>query len=288
MTKLEIFFTDQTLHGQLELKMLFHGREDCEPLHAWGPAVRDSYIIHYIHSGKGELKINGVTYSLSAKQGFLIPPGVIVYYRADEEDPWAYTWIGFRGIQARTFMNLAGLHADSPVFRVHDDSHFFDGLHEELLAANNRRSHVLLYQSLLYRILAELSECADGPAHKASSPSKETYVSKAIEWIEHNYSQRITVQQIADYVGLTRTYLSSLFQEQYGISLQAYLLTFRMNRAAALLRSSNLSISDVSRSVGYTDSFLFSKMFKKVNGVSPSMSRANVIRMPEVQDTPQI
>lgn len=276
MAKMEIHLIDQTLHEQLDLNMLFHGQEECEPLHAWGPGVRDSYIIHYIHSGKGEFQINGSTYSLSAKQGFLIPPGVIVQYKADEEDPWVYSWIGFRGVQAKTFMGLAGLREDSPIFRVHDGSLFFDELHEELLAANRRRSHELLLQSLLYRFLAELVECANLPARVSPSPSKEAYLRKAIEWIEHNYSQKITVQQIADYVGLTRTYLSSLFQEQYGLSLQSYLLTFRMNRASALLRSSSLSISDVSRSVGYTDPFLFSKMFKKANGVSPSMSRTNV------------
>jgi AraC family transcriptional regulator, arabinose operon regulatory protein len=276
VAKMEIHLIDQALRGQLDLTLLFHGREECEPFHAWGPGVRNSYIIHYIHSGKGEFRMNGKTYLLSAKQGFLIPPGVIVYYKADGDDPWIYSWIGFRGPQAKTFMGLAGLHENSPIFRVHDESLFFEGLHEQLLAANSRRSCSLLLQSLLYRFLAELVDCTHSSAPGSLSPtrSKETYVRLAIECIEHNYSQRMTVQQIADSIGLTRTYLSSLFQEQYGLSLQAYLLTYRMDRAAELLRSSSLSISDVSRSVGYTDPFLFSKMFKKVTGMSPSMSRA--------------
>ncbi|MBD3917597.1 AraC family transcriptional regulator [Paenibacillus sp. PR3] len=273
MGKIEIMLLDQALNRQLDLNLLFHGREECEPLHAWGPGVRDSYIIHYIHSGKGTFRINGESYSLSAKQGFLITPGVIVQYEANKQDPWIYTWLGFRGIQARSFMESAGLDEASPVFRVRDDSIFFETLHDELIAAKSRKSYELMFQSLLYRFLAELMECADAPAIVSSSPSKEAYVRKATEWIEHNYSQKITVRQIADYIGLNRTYLSSLFQEQYGLSLQTYLLHFRMKRAAALLRNRSLSISDVSRSVGYTDPFLFSKMFKKVNGVSPSQSR---------------
>lgn len=275
MAKIEIMLVDQALNRQLDLNLLFHGREECEPLHTWGPGVRDSYIIHYVHSGKGTFRINGQTYELSAKQGFLIPPSVVVQYEADGEDPWIYTWLGFRGIQARSFMESAGLDETSPVFRVDDDSIFFETLHDELIAAKCRKSYELLFQSLLYRFLAELMECAEASAIVSSSPSKEAYVHKAMEWIEHNYSQKITVQQIADYVGLNRTYLSSLFQEQYGLSLQTYLLHFRMKRAVALLRNRSLSVSDVSRSVGYTDPFLFSKMFKKVNGASPSRSRAD-------------
>jgi AraC-type DNA-binding domain-containing proteins len=275
MAKVEIMLVNQSLYQQLDLNLLFHGREECEPLHAWGPGVRDSYIIHYIHSGKGTFRINGETYTLSAKQGFLIPPSVIVQYEANEEDPWIYTWLGFSGIQARSFMESAGLNESNPVFRVDDDSIFFETLHDELIAATSRRGSELLFQSLLYRFLAELVECADAPAVVIASPSRDAYVRKAVEWIEHNYSQKITVQQIADYVGLNRTYLSSLFQDQCGLSLQAYLLSFRMKRAAALLGNRSLSISDISRSVGYTDPFLFSKMFKKVHGVSPSMSRAN-------------
>ncbi|MBB3113284.1 AraC-like DNA-binding protein [Paenibacillus phyllosphaerae] len=273
MLRVDISRLDQALQGQLDLNVLFHGKEECEPLHSWGPGLRDSYIIHYIHSGRGVFRMNGQTYALTAGEGFLIPPGAIVHYEADEREPWVYTWIGFRGMQAKALLSSAGLDADSPIFRTGDRA-FFECLHEELIAASQRRGSGLFFQSLLFRFLAELVECAEAPVRGPASPSKEAYVRKASEWIEHNYSQKITVLEIARYVGLNRTYLSSLFQEQYGVSLQTYLLHYRMNRAAALLRNRELSISDISRSVGYTDPFLFSKMFKKVIGMSPTASRA--------------
>jgi len=91
--------------------------------------------------------------------------------------------------------------------------------------------------------------------------------------IENGYSRKLGAEDIASAVGLDRTYLSSLFKNAYGVPLQTFLLQYRMRRARELLRNPSLSVSDVARSVGYPDPFLFSKMFKRVCGVSPTAYR---------------
>lgn len=260
---------------QMELVLLFFGWEACEPAHYWGPGVRDSYIVHYIHEGRGTVYMEGREYHLTQGQGFLILPDTVIHYEADSQEPWTYSWFGFKGVQAKAFLQRAQLSAEHPVFNAHDPDRMAH-LYEDMLQATTRLrpGGDVLYQSLLYRLIAELiSSSPDLEEESQLLSGKETYIRQAVQFMENRYSQRTSILDIAQAVGLDRTYLSGLFKERYGMSLQSFFLEYRMNRAAELLRNPALSVSEVAHSVGYTDPLLFSKMFKRVTGVSPKGSR---------------
>lgn len=106
---------------------------------------------------------------------------------------------------------------------------------------------------------------------------QDVYLQKALEFIKTNYSRHINVQMIAESLSLSRSYLAVLFKKRLQIGPQDYLLHFRVERACDLLRNPLLSIGDVARSVGYDDPLAFSKMFKKVKGLSPSEFRRNLV-----------
>jgi AraC family transcriptional regulator, arabinose operon regulatory protein len=108
--------------------------------------------------------------------------------------------------------------------------------------------------------------------HRISRP-QEAYVRQAVDFIEMNYSQKISIAEVANHIGIERKYLSTLFNDVLHTSPQTFLVTFRMKKACTLLHNQRLSVSDVSRSVGYQDPLLFSKMFKKIFGLSPSAYR---------------
>jgi AraC family transcriptional regulator of arabinose operon len=266
----------QPLGQRIELDLCFFGSEECEPGHFWGPGIRQHYIFHYVHTGKGIMRIGEHVYHLTKGQGFLICPDSIVYYKADEAEPWTYSWIGFQGLYAKAYLDRAQLSYTQPIFDSKGNL-WFEGFHDEMMRAKSsaRNSDVQL-QSVMYRFFAELIISAPDTKEIpiTSTHSKEAYIRKAIEFLEIHYSQKISILDIAQYVGLDRTYLSSLFKEKLGLSLQIYLLQFRMNRACELLKNQELSIGDISRSVGYTDPLLFSKMFKKINRASPKAFRA--------------
>ena len=89
----------------LDLRLFQYGWEQCAPLHSFGPFVRNHFLFHYVISGKGYLDANGsdgVTrrYTLEPDQGFLICPGQVNTYCADERDPWKYAWLEFGGLRA--------------------------------------------------------------------------------------------------------------------------------------------------------------------------------------------
>lgn len=96
------------------------------------------------------------------------------------------------------------------------------------------------------------------------------YIDKALNIINSEYTSDISVNNIADRIGLERTYFSNLFKKKIGLSPKQYLLKTRMEQAAIFLKDYGYSVSLTALSVGYSDVYTFSKMFKKYFGVSPS------------------
>ncbi len=262
-----------------DLNMYQCGTQDCAPGHYYGPAVRDHFLIHCIFKGKGRFCIKDKTYYLHAGQGFLICPGDITYYQADMGDPWHYSWVGFHGLKAETYLKNALLSADNPIFSFEKDYTIKKCFNEMISAQKYQKSREIRLLGLLYIFLSELVEQSSGDGfidHPGSR--RETYLKKAIEYIEMNYSRKIAVSDIAHYLGLDRSYLGSIFKQQLNCSLRDFLINFRMNKACELMKNKELSIGDISRSVGYEDPFLFSKVFKKTKSLPPREYRKNYQR----------
>ncbi|MBZ4645307.1 MAG: AraC family transcriptional regulator [Clostridia bacterium] len=253
-----------------DLNMYQCGMEDCAPGHHYGPAIRDHYLIHYILKGKGFFQVGDTTYHLTEGYGFLICPDIITYYQADREDPWHYAWVGFHGLKAEAYLKHANLTADNPIFKYDKDDFIKDCFMQMIATKRFIKSRELRLLGLLYLFLSQLIEIAAKDRFlDAEGDRQELYIKKAIEFVEMNYSRKIRVHEIAHYIALDRSYLCSIFKEHLGISPQEFLINFRINKACELMKNKNLSIANISRSVGYDDPLLFSKMFKKVKGFPP-------------------
>lgn len=254
-----------------DLNMYKCGIEDCTPGHSWGPGVRDHYLIHYIHSGKGIFHANNTTYHLKKNQGFLICPDKINYYQADPDEPWSYSWVGFHGLKAEYYLKQAGLTAESPVFTYEKDNYLKDcltGMVED--AKTLTRSSEVHIIGLLYLFLSRLIEVPDDlRMNDRSEERKDIYIKKATEFIRMNYSRKISIAEVSYYVGLDRSYLYSIFKDYYNTSPQGFLINLRIDKACELMNNNALSIGDIARSVGYEDTLLFSKVFKKNKGLAP-------------------
>lgn len=254
------------------------GNAQCGHGHGYGPAVRDHFLIHFVHKGKGIFDTGSKTYHLQAGCGFLICPDSVTYYKADDLDPWNYSWIGFHGIRAESYLKDAGLTPDNPVF-LYDTDDFIDNCFNEMVSAYNlKRGGEVKRLAYLYLFLLKLTERnPDGLYYDSPDSRRDAYITQALQYIEMNYSRKITVESISRFVGLNRSYFNSVFKSALNVSLQEYLIEFRIRKACELLPNEKLSIGNISRSVGYTDSLLFSKTFKKLKQVTPTEYRNMLI-----------
>lgn len=259
------------LRENLALTVYNSGFQKCESSYRWGPAVRDHYLIHLVISGKGTYSVSGHTYFLSRGDMFLATESDLVTYTADDENPWEYCWVGFNGTEARRLLSLTPLSRSNPV--MHTDENDIEKMQNALMdiyrCTGTTISDELKMIGMLYMFLSMLSEQSQ-KEQKFHLSVADSYVESACRFIKFNYSHDIDVSDIAKYVGISRSYLYRLFIKVTGISPAEYLSRFRINQACALIRSSQLTMKEISASVGISDQLYFSRVFKKQKGVPPS------------------
>lgn len=95
------------------------------------------------------------------------------------------------------------------------------------------------------------------------------YMKEAICFIEQNFQNGITIEDIANVCGINRSYFGKIFRKSVGKSPQEFLMNYRMAKAAELLKLTTLSIADIGNAVGYENQLHFSRAFKNIYGVSP-------------------
>ncbi|MCQ5201439.1 AraC family ligand binding domain-containing protein [Mordavella massiliensis] len=252
--------------------LCFCGYAKCSPLHSFGPAVRPNYILHYIVDGKGKFLVNGEEYNLRKGQGFLIEPEVQTFYQADEEVPWTYLWIGFGGKKAEDYLRDLGLNKKQLIFQCGCGEELKQIVYSMLKHRKYTAANEYFLEGLLYIFFGTLKENME-IAGNAGEKDGNLYVRKAVEFIQNNYADPVRVKDIADYVGVNRSYLYTLFQDNLQLSPKEYLTNFRLTRAAELLQLTDLSVETVAMSCGYQDALGFSKIFKAKMGITPSAYR---------------
>ena len=265
-------------NNNLESRVVFFGKANCEPNHFFtGNNVRKEYVIHYILKGKGVFaSANHAAVTLHAGDLFILPKNVPCFYKADEQEPWSYFWIGLSGIKIQTMLSGSIL-ASKHYLRHVEDTHFLNCL-EKLFDAvhhNNSLTDKLLIESLIYQIFYHLN--LEFPAEKKREHNTSTQqLEKAVAFLNDNYGDHeCTIKFMCQKLNLSRTYIYNLFKEGFSLSPQQYLVKMRMEEAKALIKNENSTIQQISNSVGYTDEFTFSKAFKRYTGFSPNIYRKN-------------
>ncbi len=260
-----------SVKNNISLTVYNSGYEKCRGGHSWGPAVRDHYLIHYIVSGKGMYRVGGKEYHLSAGDMFLARESEVIYYCADEEDPWEYCWVGFNGTDAKYLLNMTSFAGDNLVIKITESEAILSLISNIYNGQGGDVAHETEMLGYLYLFLAKLMQMNE--EESAVERGGYKYVRAALNFIKYNYSAPIDVSDIAKAVGVSRSHLYRVFMMQLSISPSDYLEKYRINEAAALLKNTELSVSEVANSVGFDDALYFSRVFKKNKGVPPSKHR---------------
>ena len=240
--------------------------------------VLKNAVIHYVTKGYGTFKFNGKVFNLKQGDIFILLKGMQVEYVASIDDPWEYYWIGFSGSNANEYLNRTSI-TNSCVANCEENSkipQIILNMCEISKTYNPSRSDDILLLKELYSLLYALIEEFPKP-FEYKDKELHTYIQDALNFINSNYMHSITVQEIADYVNLSRSYLYKMFIKNLGISPQRYLINLRMYKATLLLKSTKLPIGEVANSVGYSDSLVFSKTFSKHFSMSPLNYRNNQV-----------
>jgi AraC-like DNA-binding protein len=262
----------------IDLSLYQYGGEVCKPSHLFGPATRNHYLFHYILRGKGVLSANNdkgaeIKYHLKAGDGFMIFPGQVTMYIADEQDPWEYMWIEFDGLRVKEALDTVGLTISSPIYH-----YMYEDLHKEMVKnmvyiATSKNATPFDLIGHLYLVLDNMMRSIKVTEQHSGNRLVDFYMHETMVFIEQNYMYNISIEDIANNIGLNRSYFGKLFKRETGKTPQSFLLNYRMIKACEYLKRTEMHIADISQAVGYENQLHFSRAFKNVYGLSPMQWR---------------
>lgn len=245
----------------------------------------DHLELAFVLSGAGRYHIEGQIYEVKEGDLLILNPGVHHQALLNENSgvPTTEFFVGFSDIQFEGYP-----HNFLP---VPDGGHILHTTGElkqkitKLCASMEMENTVcregryfMLKAYLMQMILLVVREQCDTIARAGScafeSVNKKYVVKQIINYFEDHYSEKISLDQIAENMYLSPFYISKIFKSEIGDTPIRHLINIRLERARDLLESdSGNSIQEVAAMVGYDDAYHFSKLFKKRYGISPSQAR---------------
>lgn len=268
------YFYNQ-FHGMASLVVTAVGKEQSPPGFVHGPEVRPVYSLHFCLKGKGTLRTSNKTHHVGVGDLLLICPNIKVYPKADRQDPWELSWVGFVGSDARLLTDALGLSSLNPVAHTSERSWpKIEKLFEEIYAnRGDRPSHIVAMTGALYTCIAYLMEQSCNSF--AQAPGFE-YIEAALQFIADNYSKKITVDEIAQAAGVSRSCLYRAFMANLSTSVQEYVTEYRVRASCTLLEQGDLGLKEVAYRCGFANALYYSQVFKRVMGVPPTRYRAHL------------
>lgn len=233
------------------------GRRQCPPGWHIERARTEGFLLHYVIKGSGSFVKNDITYPINTGDLFVCRPGEHAKYTASTQTPWDYAWAAFScAPELELLLNEDVIHIPAA-----------SRLFTQISSSGNEPAKEWAVCGLLYQLFAMLAEAQNRPC------ADKGYLSRAVTYIEANCAQDIQVSQIADMLGLNRSYFCRVFKRQMGISPQDYIVSYRLEQAEKLLTTTKLSQKEIALRVGYPDVYALSRMFKRRYGMPPGKFR---------------
>lgn len=238
--------------------------------------------IAYILSGHGKYRLNDEVVDVTEGDLLILNPGVMhEALFTDPDNPTTEFFVGFSDVQfTGRFLNEIPLPNGQIVLHTKGElrQRLFKlcaSMEAENAVAWQGRYYMMkayLIQMLLYIIREQTEPMKVKTGYSFESVNKKYVVEQIVSYFEDHYSEKVSLDLIAENMYLSPFYVSKIFKSETGEAPIRHLINIRLEKAKELLESGwNGSIQEVAAKVGYDDAYHFSKLFKKRYGVSPSM-----------------
>ena len=214
--------------------------------------------------GKAVITTSEHRKTLTRESGFVIPSGNSARIKADSIESATAIILNVCGRSLERLYKLIEKRSDNliPVFESSGICDAARDLVSECSAEYSSDYGIMLsFYGFLNSIYEYYSE------KKLST--QNTYMKRAVEYIERNYNKNISVEGIANMLGIERSYLSRLFKSYKNKSTQNYIIDYRIRCACRMFEQEDVNVSQVCAAVGYTNIYCFSRIFKSRVGVPP-------------------
>lgn len=228
----------------------------------------------FVTGGKGSFVVEAKSHPLKAGMLFYISPDVPHSIEIDMEDPLCFLSVHFSC--AHVSFDESGwavLHGVE-ILPINSAQELKDYYHVEDIfkkLVDSWKAKLPGYEFIAKTLLQQLFIAVYQNAQKQNQNySTSLKVEKMIEFMHENIQNKVTLAQLSDMVQLSPTYLSRAFKGITGYSIIEFFNKIKMDKAKEMLLEGDKKIKEVAQALGFTDEFYFSRIFKRVEGISPS------------------
>ena len=238
-------------------------------LPTWRPKGRLDYQLLYIVSGKGHFYFHGEDRVVYAGRMVLIQPRQEQRYEYFGEDKPEVYWVHFTGSDVKNILRSYNIPMDDPIF-YSGASSTYSYLFKEMI--HELQTCKTGYEDLLTMYLRQIFLLVQR-TRQEERPTVSTYIQEEMEfarrYFNEHYNEPISIQEYAESRNMSVCYFQRNFKQIVKHTPMQYLLTIRVNNAASLLETTDYSMAEIAAIVGYEDPLYFSRLFRKIKGVSP-------------------
>ncbi|QHQ60752.1 helix-turn-helix domain-containing protein [Anaerocolumna sedimenticola] len=229
-------------------------------------------IFQYTLSGYGILELNGQKHILDEGSAFItVIPSKHRYYIPKDSDKWEFLFITLTGDYALSEWNKIQEQFE-PVIKFKGQEEIIKYLWETYWsAANNKITDGYQTSFIAYEFIMKLYRSLNSQLINLSPVNSN--IDKSIQYMKENFHHILSLDEISNFLGMSKYHFNHIFTKSVGISPWNYLTKLRIEYAAELLLSTNLTIDAIANMAGYESSNYFNKVFRKYIGTSPGKFR---------------
>lgn len=232
----------------------------------------DQQILICCIEGEGWCWLEGKKRTIKKDSYFVIPAGQAHAYGNTPGKSWTIYWIHFKGNQSKSMAEQLcdGRYGQSiPLIARRERLRLF---HEIILDLENGVSPAScsLANARLWHLLGDMVY-----HHRFAADKGKSVVDQAILFMRERVEEAVSLEEIAAYVNLSATYFVRLFKKQMHQTPVDYFIRLKIQRACQYLDFTDMAVKDIAQQLGYKDSYYFSRVFKRIMGLSPLSYRTS-------------
>lgn len=229
----------------------------------------DQNIIIYCVEGSGNSQVGNIHYSINAGDFIIIPFDTPHVYAASHDKAWTIYWLHFKGktsnaVAAFLVKKLSGFKGSIGNNLKREE------LFEEIYANLEKgysTENILYANMCLWHLMASFQ--FDDKFDKRDPGKNNDPVGIAIDFLQQNISNSLTIAAIARHVNLSVSHFAAIFHAKTGFSPIEYFNHLKIQKACKYIQFTDDRMKEISNNIGISDCYYFSRLFKKLMGMSP-------------------
>ncbi len=233
-----------------------------------------SYLFFIVQKGSGVLTVGGTSYSMQAGDCAFLDC-MEKYSHQSSQDLWQLKWVHFNAHNMPGIYEKYRERGGQYCFRPADGTENFSNIISDIFAIASSHSYIkdMEINEKLMQLLTELMRNSWNPDRTKKISTKRKDLRTVRDYLDTHYAEDIKLDDLAQMLYINKFYLTHIFKEQFGITINNYLTQVRITNAKKHLRFTDWNLEKISLECGFNNVSYFIRTFKKAEGMTPGEFR---------------